>query len=452
MKKISIIGLGFVGMPTFLTLSNIKNKSKYTYEVEGIEKADSKGERIKRYFNEKKNWIPTKDKIFKNYFDIASKRKDVYINTNLNSIFKSKIVIVSVNFDFQSLNNNYFDNLKRLSKDIASRIKKNTLVIFETTLPPGATDKIIIPEFKKSLKKRKMKIDDIYLCYSFERVMPGENYINSIISNYRCFSGINDSSKNSCKKFLKSFIKHKRFKLTEFDKIIECETAKILENSYRASNIAFIDEWTKASKTLKINLNKVIEAIKLRPTHSNMMWPGLGVGGYCLTKDPSFIQFSFKNFFKKKNTFPIIRNTLNINNKMVNTSFELIKDHTSLNNKNILICGISYKENTSDLRFSPSLQLIEILKNKNSKISIFDPYHNTGIGNLKKFKFIKTLNKRYDIIIFCVNHKEFKKINFLKSKLSKQVIIFDLNRVLTIKQKKSLIKKKIKFHQIGNYL
>ena len=254
-----------------------------------------------------------------------------------------------------------------------------------------------------------MKIEDIYFCYSFERVMPGENYINSIISNYRCFSGINDISKKSCKKFLKSFINHRSFKLTEFNKIIECETAKILENSYRATNIAFIDEWTKASKTLKINLNKVIEAIKLRPTHSNMMWPGLGVGGYCLTKDPSFIQFTFKNFFKKKTTFPIINNTLKINDKMVNTSFDLIKNNVGLNGKNILICGISYKENTPDLRFSPSLKLIKILKSKNSKISILDPYHKTSNGNLKKVKFVKNLNKPYDIIVFCVKHKEFKK-------------------------------------------
>ena len=136
---------------------------------------------------------------------------------------------------------------------------------------------------------------------------------------------------------------------------------------------------------------------------------------------------------------------------MVNTSFDLIKNNVGLNRKNILICGVSYKENTPDLRFSPSLKLIKILKSKNSKISILDPYHNTSNGNLKKVKFIKTLNKRYDIIIFCVKHKEFKKINFLRSELSKQVIIFDLNRVLSLKQKKLLIQKKIKFYQLGSY-
>ena len=136
---------------------------------------------------------------------------------------------------------------------------------------------------------------------------------------------------------------------------------------------------------------------------------------------------------------------------MVNTSFDLIKNNTNLNGKNILICGISYKENTSDLRFSPSLQLIKILKNKNTKISILDPYHKTDNINLKNVKSIKNLDKDHDIIVFCVKHKEFKKINFLKSKLSKQVIIFDLNRVLTKKQKKLISSKKIKFYQLGNY-
>ena len=450
MKKVSIIGLGFVGMPTFLTLSSIKKKSKYIYEVEGIEKADLKGFEIKENFSKKKNWILSDDKIYNKYFSIASKRKEVYINTDLNNIHKSQIIIVSVNFDFHNKKSNYFDNLRRLSIDIASKIKKKTLIIFETTLPPGTTDKIIIPEFKKVLTKRKMNIEDINLCYSFERVMPGENYIKSITSNYRCYSGINKQSKNLCKNFLQSFINHKRFKITEFEKIIECETAKILENSYRAANIAFIDEWTKASKTLKINLNKIIEAIKLRPTHSNLMRPGLGVGGYCLTKDPSFIKFSIKNFFKIKHLFPIISNTLKINNRMVDTSFDFIKNNVNLNKKKILICGITYKEDTPDIRFSPSLQLINILKNKKSKISILDPYHKIGTGILEKINFLKSLNDNYDIILFCVGHKVFKKINFNHSKFSKKTIIFDLNKVLSNKQKQILTKKKIRFYQLGN--
>ena len=450
MKKISVIGLGFVGLPTFLILSNIKKNNKYIYEVEGIEKHNSNGLLIKKNFENNHNWINSSDKNFNKFFEKAAKRKEIKIKTNLDSISESKIIIVSINFDFNSESKNHFKNLKMISSNIAKKINKKTLVIFETTLPPGTTDNVIIPIFKETLKKRKIKIKDIFFCYSFERVMPGENYINSIVSNYRCYSGINKESKMMCKKFLQTFIHYKKYRLTELDKIIECETAKVLENSYRASNIALIDEWTKASEVLNINLNKVIESIKLRNTHSNIMWPGLGVGGYCLTKDPSFIKFSLIKYYKKKIIFPFISSTAKINKGMVNTSVNLIKKKVkNLKKKNVLICGVSYKENTSDTRFSPSIDLIKKIKNKCAKISVLDPYHQSEINELKKINFVRTLNKNFDILIFCVKHKEFDKISFNKISFSKKTKVFDLNRVLTNKQKKVLNAKKIEIYEIG---
>ena len=119
---------------------------------------------------------------------------------------------------------------------------------------------------------------------------------------------MNKSSSFKCRNFLKKYINYKKFPLYEFDNLIDCEAAKILENSYRAVNIAFIDEWTKFSVKTKLNLNKIIDAIKFRSTHTNIMRPGLGVGGYCLTKDPDFINFSGKYIFKKKFSFPITNN------------------------------------------------------------------------------------------------------------------------------------------------
>ena len=119
--------------------------------------------------------------------------------------------------------------------------------------------------------------------------MPRKNYLSSITSNYRCYSGYNNLSKHTCKKFLNSFINIKKYPLYELNTITKCEAAKILENSYRAINIAFIDEWTKYSSLMKINLMNIIQSIKMRPTHSNIMRPGLGVGGYCLTKNPLFV-------------------------------------------------------------------------------------------------------------------------------------------------------------------
>ena len=189
----------------------------------------------------------------------------------------------------------------------------------------------------------KIKKSEIKFCYSYERVTPGRNYYDSIINSYRCYSGAYDISKLSGKKFLKSFINYKKYKLVELPSIIDCETAKILENSFRAINIAFIDEWTKFSNKLNINLNSIINAISLRKTHSNIMRPGVGVGGYCLTKDPGFANISSKKIFKLKNEFPITNLSKKINYKMVKTSLEFIESKNSLKNKKILVLG-TYKE------------------------------------------------------------------------------------------------------------
>ncbi|MBI29379.1 MAG: hypothetical protein CMI95_05770 [Pelagibacteraceae bacterium] len=448
MKKVSIVGLGFVGFPTFLILSNIKKNNKYLYEVEGIEKDNFKGREIKEKYSKSISWIKSEDKKFKNLFIKAKKRKESYISNNLEGVKKSNIIIVSVNFEFKDNKRNSFKDLINLSDKLSKKINKKTLVIFETTFPPGTCDKIIIPIFKKNLKKRKIKFEDIYFCYSFERVMPGENYINSVTSNFRCYSGVNKKSKNICKKFLMTFVNYKKFKFSELKNIIDCETAKILENSYRATNIALIDEWTKISKYLKIDLNKIIEAIRLRNTHSNLMWPGLGVGGYCLTKDPNFIKISSKKFFKVNSNFPLVSKSIDINKKMYNTSLEYIKSKVhNLKNKKILICGLSYKNDTSDTRFSPTFDLISGIKSLGGKIHVYDPYQLSQNNNFSNLKLINKFNKNFNLIIFCVAHKYFKK---LRLKNLKNQIIFDLNRVLTENQKKILLKNKTKYYCLGS--
>ena len=174
---------------------------------------------------------------------------------------------------------------------------------------------------------------------------------------------MNIKSKKKCFNFLKTFINTKKYKLTEFNNLTECETSKILENSYRAINIAFIDEWTRVASKLDIDLLKIINAIKSRPTHSNIMKPGIGVGGYCLTKDPDFINYSLKNIYKSKYKFPIVNSSIKINKEMPKTSFEYLKLKTELKGK-ILICGLTYKEDTSDTRNSPTLDLVRLLEKK----------------------------------------------------------------------------------------
>ena len=445
-KKITIIGLGHVGLPMMTILSNLKKNNKYLYDVDIIEKKNKEGLSITKEIKKNKFIFKTSDKKFSKLLK-KSIQKKIKIRNDFINIKNSDIIIVSINFEISNDIKKY-KPLKDLVVNIAKNIKKNALILFETTVPPGTSEKVLIPQIIKILKKRKLKISDINYAFSFERVMPGKNYLNSITSNFRCYSGFNESSKIKCKKFLSSFINTKKFPLTELNSITECETAKILENSYRAINIAFIDEWTKYADRLKINLFDVINSIKKRPTHSNIMNPGLGVGGYCLTKDPLFAISSNNIFFKKKNSFPIIKKSISINKQMPNYALEYIKSICRITNKSkILILGVTYKEDVGDIRHSPSIFLMKKLLRYSKNIKYIDPFFSKKICNCTSLKLQDNL-KNFDLILLCTAHKQFKKLeaNFF----SKKTFIFDLNNVLKEIQFQKF-ERKLKIFKLGNY-
>ena len=161
-------------------------------------------------------------------------------------------------------------------ESIAKHIKKGALIIVETTVPPGTCEKVIVPKLEEILAKRKLSLDDIFLAHSYERVMPGDDYLNSIINFWRVFSGMNKESSDLCEDFLSKIINIDQYPLTRLSSMTSSETAKVLENTYRAVNIALIDEWTKYAELVGIDIFEIVDAIRKRPTHSNMMYPGIG--------------------------------------------------------------------------------------------------------------------------------------------------------------------------------
>jgi len=448
---ISVIGLGFVGLPTACILANCQNKkSKNIFKVNGIDRNLNKIKKENFNFNSKSKII-YEDKNLNKILKKTILNNKIHFSDKIQEVSKSDIIIISINFDFNNKNStkkiselrNFFQRLGRI-------IKKNSLILIEITLPPGTCDKVIIPILKKSLKKRGMKLEDIYLSYSYERVMPGKEYMNSIINNYRCYAGMNKSSSFKCRNFLKKYINYKKFPLYEFDNLIDCEAAKILENSYRAVNIAFIDEWTKFSVKTKLNLNKIIDAIKFRSTHTNIMRPGLGVGGYCLTKDPDFINFSGKYIFKKKFSFPITNISMKINKRMIFSTIDFIKEKIkNFKRKKILLLGAAYKDDVSDTRSSPSIFFSNFLKKNNINFLFHDPITNTN-DNKKYLISNKLPNfEKFDLVLFCVKHSYYKKMN--AKKFSKKPTYFDLKRVLSYSQVNHMIKNKFKVEFLGGH-
>ncbi|MEE4266355.1 MAG: GDP-mannose dehydrogenase, partial [Desulfobacteraceae bacterium] len=202
------------------------------------------------------------------------------------------VVVVDVQCDYHK---ETFGDVKQGHADIAAlesslkiigeKIRPECLVLIETTVPPGTTEYIAYPIIKKAFQKRGLEKSEPLLAHSFERVMPGRNYVASIRDFWRVCSGINKAARERVTKFLSDVLNVDEFPLTVLDRPIESETCKIVENSYRASILAFLDEWSVFSERNGVDLLKVIEAIKVRPTHSNIIFPGPGIGGYCLPKD-----------------------------------------------------------------------------------------------------------------------------------------------------------------------
>ena len=450
-NKVCIIGQGFVGLPMAIAVANSKNKNgSNNFKVLGIEKNNSRGEYLKEQINQGTLPINCADKKIYSMFNNAKKNNNYMVSTDISNINDSKIVVVSINFEINHKKKNPFFLLKNFFKEIAKIISKNTLIIIETTLPPGTCDQIIYPTLVDTFSKRGFSKNDVMLSYSYERIMPGYNYYDSVVNNNRVFSGINQKSIIACKNFLAKVINVKKFPLSLLNSNTECEFSKILENSYRATNIALIDEWTKYSRIAKIDIYNVLDAIKKRDTHNNIMRPGLGVGGYCLTKDPFFALASVSKIFKYKNNFPFIRLTMKTNQDMPLTSLKYIKEKIKLiKRKKILILGLSYREGVGDYRSSPSIVLYKKLKKYADIIHANDPLVDVNSTiELKKY-VVKQKEKLsyYDVIILCTKHKEYKKFNL--KLVSKKTIFIDLNNSIPLKTRKLFKKNNIRLFVLG---
>ncbi|MDC1162728.1 nucleotide sugar dehydrogenase [Candidatus Pelagibacter sp.] len=454
MEKISVVGMGYVGTAMATLIASIKKKNSYQYFVRGIEQNNDRGISISKMLNKGILPFDINDKLFKkNFYHATRKKKNLICSNSIKDISDSKIVIVSINCDLKQKNKPDVDlqGFLRSIKTILENLNQDALLIIESTIPPGTCELKILPMIKDEFKKRKIKLTNFLLAYTYERVMPGSNYLDSIKNYWRVMAGLNKSSAIKCRNFLSKIINVKKFPLTELDSIRACELGKILENSFRATNIAFIEEWARFAELMNIDIYKVIEAIRLRPTHANIRHPGFGVGGYCLTKDPLFGEYSAKKIWKLNNLdFPFSKQSIKINNKMPLVTLKKIKEifNNKIKNKKILILGVSYKENVGDLRSSPSLYFINQCIKEKANIYWHDPYiKNISISKTEKLDKIKNFN-HFDIIVLAVGHEIYKNINFLHCNF-KDTIVFDANYTLTRKQINKIIKNKIKFQSIG---
>jgi UDP-N-acetyl-D-glucosamine dehydrogenase len=265
-------------------------------------------------------------------------------------------------------------------KIIGEKIKPECMVLIETTVPPGTTEYVAYPIIKRAFQKRGLENTEPLLAHSFERVMPGRNYVASIRDFWRVCSGINTESRNRVTDFLSGILNVEDFPLTVLDRPIESETCKIVENSYRATLLAFLDEWSVFSERNGVDLTKVIKAIKVRPTHSNIIFPGPGIGGYCLPKDGGLGVWAYHTLMGfEDDIFKMTPLSININDTRGLRVVQLVRDALRNMGKivaatKISVLGVSYREDVGDTRYSGSEIIVRKLTEMGADVVVHDPY------------------------------------------------------------------------------
>jgi len=395
-NKVSVIGLGYVGFP----LAHLLGKTK-KYEVCGFDIDENKINRIK------KGLSPIEEKKFNDIYFQASTDNKILSN--------SKFYIVCVPTPVKNKRIPDFKPIIKSCETITKYLKKGQHVIIESTINPGVCEEIVQPILEKSgLKAGK----DFELSHCPERINPGDPKWN--LSNLpRNLGSLSTKGLNEAYNLYTSFI---NAEIKKVSSIKIAEAAKIIENTFRDINIAFVNELAKSFDVLGIDLLETIQAASSKFSFM-AHYPSCGVGGHCIPVDPYYlIQRAKKNGFN--HTF--VKRAREINNSMPKYTIELLEKLLNSKKKTLKDCkitllGLSYKSNLNDLRESPALEILKQLKAKNIKVKSFDPH----IPLKSDFKNIKEALQFADAVILATSHNEFLSITGAMLKANKIIAIVD---------------------------
>jgi len=387
-EVVVVVGLGFVGAVMAAVVADARDaQGRSTKFVIGMQRPSPRSYWKIPLLNRGISPVKAEDPEVAPLIERCVKQSKTLVATfNEQALELADVVVVDVQCDYlkESLGNVRtgaadMAALEASMARIAQHITPQTLVLIETTVAPGTTEQVAYPIMKKIFERRGIATDPL-LAHSYERVMPGRHYVASIRDFWRVCSGINDAARERVVSFLSDVLNTEQYPLTVLDRPIESETAKIVENSYRATLLAFLDEWSLFAERNGVDLKKVIDAIRVRPTHSNMIFPGPGVGGYCLPKDGGLGVWAYKHIFGwEDDIFKITPLAIDINDTRALHPPQLVRDALRNMGKplaaaDILVLGASYREDVGDTRYSGSETLVRKLAEMGANVRVHDPY------------------------------------------------------------------------------
>lgn len=392
-KKICVVGLGYVGLPLAHAFAEKK------YNVVGFDINDRRIEELNTGYDRTQE-------IEKNQLDDV--KSYIKYTANIKETEDCTIFIVTVPTPIDANNRPDLTPLIDSSRLVASVLKKRDIVIYESTVYPGVTEEVCVPELEKNSKLKFNK--DFFCGYSPERINPGDKE-HTVTKILKVTSGSTPEVANEVDELYKSIIVAGTHKASS---IKVAEASKVIENTQRDVNIALINELALIFDAMKIDTNEVLEAAATKWNFIKLS-PGL-VGGHCIGVDPYYLTFKAEELGYKPN---LILGARQINNGMgkyiaENTVKVMIANDKKINKSNVLILGVTFKEDCPDMRNTKVVDIIEELKVYGCNVDVYDPWVDPN-GDYSSYKHGVIENpfestKKYDSIIVAVAHKQFKEL------------------------------------------
>jgi UDP-N-acetyl-D-galactosamine dehydrogenase len=409
-KKICIIGLGYVGLPLSIEFS------KY-HKVIGFDTDSQRVRELNNFYDRNNEFKKSQLK----------KQKNINFTSEVNHLINCNIYIVTVPTPVKKNKSPDLNPLIQSSKLVGKFLRKEDIIIYESTVYPGCTEEVCVPILEK--KSQLIYNKDFFCGYSPERINFGDRK-HKLTTIKKITSGSNSKIANIIDKLYSQIIKAGTYKA---ESIIIAEAAKVIENTQRDLNIAYMNELSMIFNRLKINTQKVLNAAGSKWNFINFK-PGL-VGGHCIGVDPYYLTYKSKKI--GYNPKLILKGRV-INDQMPKYIFQKIKKIIKNKNK-VLFLGATFKENIPDFRNSQSLSLFKLIKKK-FQADLVDPLIDTELFfKSEKLKISKKIsNKKYDAVIVAVKHDKIKEfgMNKIISVSKKNAVLIDIFNLFKSKNNK----------------
>jgi len=423
--KVVVIGMGYVGIPAAALFADVDG-----FTVTGIQRKSARSGWKIEWLNRGKNPIGGDEPGLEELLQRVHKKGTFRVVDDYSVVKEADAVLVDVQTPTDENHIPRYESLKEVSQTISGLIKKGALVVIESTVAPGTTEHLVRPILEKGSGLKAGK--DFYLAFSYERVMVGR-LLKNITDLPRIVGGINEESTKRAMALYKHIVKapmHATDSLT-------AEVAKVVENTYRDVNIAFANEVAVACESLGVDVYKVRELVNTLPNDPsnpstnpvrNMHFPGAGVGGHCLPKDPWLFKYGLDTYGKFKFEPKIIVDSRRLNDWMPVhivdiLEQELTKAGKKLKGAKVAILGVAFLENSDDTRNSPSMIFFDELERRGAKPVLHDHL-------VREFErpYTNDLDKAVegsDAIILAVKHGIYRDLDFaaLKRKVGTPILI-----------------------------